>query len=79
MVIDRRQRGKIPLDRAREVVVIGGLVDDTQARSPAGAGSGAAGVTEFPDPRPFGGAEERYGREQQQDREQAHTPRILTT
>ena len=78
MVVDRRQRGEIPLDRTREVVVIRRLLDDVQARSPAGAVAAATGLTELRDPRPFGGAEQRRGRDEQHDRERAHTPRILT-
>ena len=78
MVVDRWQRGEIPLDRSREVVVIGRLLDDMQARSPASTVAIAAGVTELRDPRPFSGAEEHRSGDQQHDRERTHTPRILT-
>ena len=77
MVVDRWQRGEIPLDRSREFVVIGRLLDDVQARSPASAVAIAAGVTELRDPRPFGGAEERHSCHEQQNRERTHTHRIL--
>ena len=77
MIVDRWQRGEIPLDRSCEVVVIGRLLDDVEARSPASAVTVATGVAELPDARPFGGPEEHHSGDQQHDRKRTHTPRIL--
>jgi len=78
VVVNRGQRGEITLDRTREVIVIRRLLDDTQARFPAGAVATTAGVAKLRNARPFGSAQERRRRNEQYDRKRAHASRILT-
>lgn len=78
MLVDRRERRQVTLDRSGEVLVIRLFVDDPQTRLAARAIPLFARLDEAGNPRPFGGNEQDSRREKQNDRVRAHDERILT-
>src|SRR5690606_3740863 len=79
-LVDRRQRGEVALDRARELLRLVGGRDDAELGLAAGAlpdpALPAVGAEERCEPWPLGRRDEHDGRHEQDDGEQAHGARI---
>jgi hypothetical protein len=77
VLVDRRQRREVALDRTREIVV-GSFSTTRSARLPRARLRSAPHLTDLRESRPFSSRQQDDRRDEQDDRKPTHDPRILT-